>query len=99
MTRPVRIIEVEPLDELSVRLTFSDGLVRELNLEPMLEGSAFEPLRNPVEFARAFVDDVAGTVTWPSGIDLDPDVLHGDHSPATGQSPHVLREYTLRQTG
>ena len=38
----------------------------------------------------------AGT---PDGIDLDPDVLHGDQSPATGPSPIVLREYRLREAG
>ncbi len=99
MSRPARIIDVEPLGELRLRLTFSDGLVRELDLDRMLEGGVFAPLRDPAEFANVVLDEVAGTVAWPNGIDLDPDVLHGDHSPATGPSPVVLREYTLRQTG
>jgi hypothetical protein len=99
MSRPARIIDVEPLGGLQLRLTFSDGLVRELDLGPMIEGRVFEALRSPAEFARVVVDEVAGTVVWPSGIDLDPDVLHGDHPPASGPSPVVLREYTLRQTG
>jgi hypothetical protein len=99
MSRPARIIGVEPLGAFQLRLTFSDGVVRELDLDCMLEGGVFESLRDPEEFARVVVDDVAGTVAWPSGIDLDPDVLHGDHEPATGECPVVLREYTLRQTG
>jgi hypothetical protein len=99
MTRPARIIDVEPLGGLQLRLTFSDGLVRELDLGPMIEGGVFESLRNPAEFARAAVDEVAGTVVWPAGIDFDPDVLHGDHRPASGASPVVLREYMLRRTG
>jgi hypothetical protein len=99
VSRPARVIDAEPLGELRVRLAFSDGLVRELDLGPMLHGGVLEPLRDPVEFARAFVDDLAGTVAWPNGIDLDPDVLHGDHGPATGQPPVVLREYVLRHTG
>jgi hypothetical protein len=99
MSRPARIIEVEPLGELTLRVTFSDGLVRELDLGPMLHGGVLESLRDPVEFAGVFVDDVAGTVAWPNGVDLDPDVLHGDHQPAAGEPPGVLREHVLRQTG
>ena len=33
-------------------------------------------------FRRVRVDAELGTVTWPNGFDLDPDVLHGDHQPA-----------------
>lgn len=99
MSRPARIIDVEPLGELRLRLTFSDGLVRELDLDRMLEGGVFESLRDPAEFAKAAVDEIASTIAWPNGIDLDPDVLHGDHPPATGSPPVVLRQYTLRQAG
>lgn len=99
MSRPARIIDVERLGGFRLRLKFSDGLVRELDLDRMFEGGSFESLRDPAEFARATVDEVAGTLAWPNGIDLDPDVLHGDYSPATGLSPTVIREYTLRQTG
>jgi hypothetical protein len=27
------------------------------------------------------VDPELGTVVWPNGYDLDPDVLHGDYEP------------------
>jgi len=33
------------------------------------------------------------------GVELDPDVLHGDQEPATGHVPVVLKEYHLRPTG
>jgi hypothetical protein len=99
MSRPARIIEVEPLGELSLRLTFSDGLVRELDLGPMLHGGVLEPLRDPVEFARVFTDEVTGTIAWPNGVDLDPEVPHGDYRPASGQPATVLREHVLQQTG
>jgi hypothetical protein len=45
------------------------------------------------------VDPVAGTIAWPNGVDLDPDVLHGDHEPASGRSATVLKQYRLRPTG
>lgn len=81
------------------RLGGSDGLVRELDFDGVLEGEAFEPLHDPAEFAQVSVDVTAGTIAWPTGVDLDPDVLHGDHEPASGRAPVVLKEYHLGLTG
>lgn len=100
MPRPPRVVEVEHLGDHRLRLSFSDGLVRELDFSGALTGGGvFEPLEDPATFAKVAVDEVAGTVVWPNGVDLDPDVLHGDHEPASGASPQVLREYRLRRTG
>ena len=95
-----RIVEAEPLGSFRVRLTFTDGLVRELDLGPMLwGGSLIEPLRDEEFFAKVAVDPDAGTICWPNGVDFDPDVLHGDYEPASGPGPNVLKEYTLKPTG
>jgi hypothetical protein len=94
-----RVVDVESLGDYRVRVTFSDGLVRELDFAGVLEGEIFEPLKNPTTFSGVSVDRVAGTIVWPNGVDLDPDVLHGDYEPATGQSPRVLSERRLRATG
>ncbi|MCA1691091.1 MAG: DUF2442 domain-containing protein [Acidimicrobiales bacterium] len=99
MTRPARVVDVEDMGDFRLRLTFSDGLVRELDFDGVLEGGVFEPLRSRALFVQVSVDAVAGTITWPKGVDLDPDVLHGDYTPASGRSPVVLKEYHLRPTG
>jgi len=99
MSRPARIVDVEHLGDFRLRLTFSDGLVRELDFDGVLEGGVFEPLRDRAVFAQVSVDTVAGTIAWPNGVDLDPDVLHGDHAPASGHRPAVLNEHHLRPTG
>jgi hypothetical protein len=66
-----------------MRLTFDDGLVRELEfLTGGHEGTVFEALDDPGFFARVTVDPVSRTVVWPNGVDLDPAVLHGDFEPA-----------------
>jgi len=78
---------VEHLDQLRLRLTFSDGLVRELDFAGVLEGQMFDSLKDQNYFAQVFVDEVPGTIAWPNGIDLDTDVLHGDHEPASGRRP------------
>jgi Protein of unknown function (DUF2442) len=94
-----RVVEVEHLGNLSLRLTFSDGLVRELDFDAVLQGGVLEPIRDPSVFGQVKIDDVAGTICWPNGVDLDPDVLHGDHEPASGRAPLLLKEYRLRPTG
>jgi Protein of unknown function (DUF2442) len=99
MRRLARIVDVEPLGDYRLRLTFSDDLVRELDFAAVLEGEIFEPLKDPANFARMQVDRVAGIIKWPNGVDLDPDVLHGDHPPASGHAAALLREYRLSATG
>lgn len=93
-----RVTNVEYLGARSLRVTFSDGLVRELDFAGVLPG-ILATIDDDVAFAEAAVDSTAGTVCWPNGIDLDPDVLHGDESSASAIRPRLLREYRLQQTG
>lgn len=94
----VRITEAEAIGGFAVRLTFTDGLVRELDLEPLLTDGVLLALRDPDLFTCIHVDTMAGTIAWPNGVDLDPDVLHGDHKPARGRSPRLLNEYRRAHT-
>ena len=78
-TRTARICNVEPLEGFVLRLAFDDGTVREIDLEAELWGPVFEPLRDdPQLFRQVRVDEELGTIVWPNGADLDPDVLHGN---------------------
>lgn len=80
--RPPRVRRVEHLGGRTLRVGFSDGLVRELDFAGKLPG-VLGMVDDDDVFAQASVDSVAGTVCWPVGIDLDPDVLHGDARCAT----------------
>jgi hypothetical protein len=85
-TRTARICSVDPLDGFVLRLGFDDGTTREVDLADELWGPVFEPLRNdPQLFRKVRVDRELGTIVWPNGADLDPDVLHGD-LPSTASS-------------
>jgi Protein of unknown function (DUF2442) len=79
-----------------MRLTFDDGLVRELEFVPgSNSGTVFAPLDDPEYFAQVRVDPESRTVTWPNGLDLDPAVLHGDFEPA---GVNHFREVSSRST-
>jgi hypothetical protein len=78
----VDVTEVEILKDRVVRLSFSDGSERVVDLAPLLWGPVFEEIANNDDaFAEIRVDPERGTITWPNGADLDPDVLHGDFEP------------------
>jgi hypothetical protein len=60
----------------SLRLTFDDGMTKQVNVLPLLDGPIFEPLRDPTYFARMTLDPIRGTVVWPNGADFAPEALH-----------------------
>lgn len=71
------IVEVRHLDAHRLFLRFSDGRSGELDLAPLLDFTGvFAPLRDPAYFAQVRLDSELGTIVWPNGADLDPDVLH-----------------------
>lgn len=79
----VRVRSVEPLSGFTVMLGFTNGTSREIDLEPYLHGPVFEPIRNdPKMFRSVSVDQRAGTIVWPNGADIDPDVLYLGLKPA-----------------
>jgi hypothetical protein len=59
-------------------IRFEDGVQGVVDLTSALSfRGVFEPLRDPAYFARVRVDPDLGSVVWPNGADLDPDVLYG----------------------
>ena len=76
-----------------LRLSFHDGTEREVDLERELWGPMFKPLReDPWLFRQVRVDGQLGTIVWPNGADMDPDVLHGDFEPVkTATTPQISR--------
>ena len=83
MREMVRVQAVEPQDNFVVRLTFTDGSQREVDLEPYLHGPIFEPMRQERDvFHSVRIDPRAGTIVWPNGADIDSDVLYHGLRPA-----------------
>jgi hypothetical protein len=57
-------------------VTFSDDTRRQVDVEPLLFGEVFEPLRDIAMFSGASVDAELGTVVWPNGADISPEYLN-----------------------
>lgn len=91
-TKTARIRLSEPLGGFVLKLWFEDGTEREVDLEDELWGPMFEPLRqDPELFRQVRVDEELGTIVWPNGADMDPDVLHGDFEPAETAATSTAR--------
>lgn len=73
----VDVAEAWPLGAYRVHLRFEDGVEADLDLGAMIrfEG-VFAQLREPERFAELRVHPELGTLCWPGGADLDPDVLY-----------------------
>jgi hypothetical protein len=70
----LRIRQVRPLDGFRLELTLTDGSVVDRDVAKWLRGPIFEALlTDPAMFRQVRVE--AGTLTWPNGADLCPDVL------------------------
>lgn len=79
----------KPLRPYVVRVVFSDGEVRDVDIEPLLDGPIFQPLRDPAFFEQVAVDEYSESLFWPNGADLDPDVLYGAAQPADDPRPRI----------
>ncbi len=71
------IVEARPLDDYRLYLRFEDGVDGEVDLAQMIrfEG-VFAELRDRANFIQVQVNREIGTICWPNGADLDPDVLY-----------------------
>lgn len=68
---------VEVLDGYRLRLRFEDGAEGDLDVAQLLTfDGVFEPLRDPAWFRQVRLDPELGTICWPNGADLAPEVLY-----------------------
>jgi hypothetical protein len=90
----VRVRRATPLNGFTLRLEFTDGSERTLDMEPYLKGPIFEPLRrDPALFRSVRVDEELGTIVWPNGADICPDVL------VHGRTPVAFEPVPARRSG
>ena len=78
------IVEAKATGGHRLFLRFEDGVEGDVDLKQLVDFTGvFEALNDPAEVAKVRVDPELGTVCWPGGADLDPDVLYAK---LTGES-------------
>ncbi len=87
----IDVVSVKPLGGFRLRVGFSDGSagVHDFASTVARNGEMVVPLKDPVFFARVFVE--LGALAWPNGFDLDPIALH-DRMLAAGELTPVVAE-------
>jgi len=81
----ISVTDVQPLGGYWLRLTFSDGSVKDVDLGDLLSrGGVFKAIREDRHlFEQVRLKPDSRTIEWPGDIDIDPDVLYGAHEPAS----------------
>ncbi len=88
------VTSVQYLRDYQLELTFADGIKGVVDFESWVvgQGGVFAPLEDKEYFAKVSVNNELGTVVWPNGADVDPEVLY---SRVTGKPiPGALAEST-----
>jgi hypothetical protein len=96
MSELIKIDAVEPREGYWLRLTFSDGAIKDVDVGDVLaRGGVFSPIRDQREvFEQVRVNSETRTIEWPGEVDLDPEVLYGRFEPSSGAS---IRRRTVRE--
>jgi hypothetical protein len=77
------ITYVQPLENHCLHLRFEDGVEGSVDVAALVKFTGvFSPLRDRRYFLQVRVNPDLGTICWPNGADLDPDVLYAS---VTGQ--------------
>jgi hypothetical protein len=96
MSETISITAAEPRQDYELRITFSDGAIKEVDLGAMISDArgVLRALSDPEFFRQLRVNPETGTIEWPGEIDLDPEVLYGNFEPA---SSAPIERRTVRQ--
>lgn len=71
-----RVTDFNIVGDYTIRIEFDDGTEQVINFEPILYGPVFGPLRDVTLFNQVKLDEDFGTLEWPTGADIAPEVLH-----------------------
>lgn len=73
-----RIVDAHLEEAYRVRLQFSDGISGIVDFKDRIvgRGGVFQALEDPSMFASFSIDEEAGTLIWPNGVDFCPVMLH-----------------------
>jgi hypothetical protein len=71
------IVAVKPLTNYHLQIEFEDETIGIVNVATLIPFTGvFAPLEDEDYFVQVNVDPETGTIFWPNGADIDPDVLY-----------------------
>jgi hypothetical protein len=82
----IDVVSAQPLDDHQVHLVFEDGVEGKIDIADFVDFTGvFAPVADETYFRQVAVNPDIGTICWPNGADIDPDVLYhavtGEHLP------------------
>lgn len=72
----LHVIGVTYLENYKLRLKFSDGVVKDVDLKDELYGEVFELLKDIDFFKQVAVNSDTNTIEWPNNADFAPEFLY-----------------------
>ena len=72
----VKIKSVTIPDLYKIKVVFTDLTEKVIDLEPLLSGPLYGPLKDPTVFRSVSLDTEVATIVWPNGADFDPETLY-----------------------
>ena len=94
------IVRARPTQNYRLYVEFDDGTQGEVDVAEMVQFTGvFAPLKDHDEFCKVGVDPELGTVCWPNGADLDPDVLYAQVTGEPISISQPVESRGLRESG
>lgn len=72
----IKIVNVKVLRPYQIEVFFDDETSKKIDLEKILRGELFGPLKNVDLFNKVRVNPEINTIEWPNGADFDPSMLY-----------------------
>lgn len=74
----IDVTAVHPLEGRKLEITFADGLCAMVDIDRVIKRytGVFAPLQDEAYFRQVRTDCELGTIVWPNGADICPDVLY-----------------------
>ena len=72
----LHVTGVSHIEAYRLRVEFSDGVIKEVDLSAELYGEVFEPLKDVAFFQQVHINEETNTVEWPNGADFAPEFLY-----------------------
>jgi hypothetical protein len=95
----LHIVSVSYLDSYKLRLTFNDGITKDVDLQDELYGEVFDPLKDIALFKQVAVNPDSSTIEWPNGADFAPEFLYEIGDALEGESGETTQAAAFQPAG